>query len=116
MRGVVALLVVASVTGCSHHSTASPRSVAEVKRAFAGHGITLSGAGARPMRLPYVALFGTSGALSINVEVYRPPVPRRRVLLFLGSGPRHSLSARNVEVTWTGADSPRARAAVDELR
>ncbi len=116
MRGRFGLALVACLVGCAHSSTAAPRSVSDVKRAFAHHGIKLSEDGAGVLHLPYRALSGQSAGVTLNVDVYPANAHRGRVVLFLGNGPPHFAAARNVELSWTGADNSAARAAMDDLR
>jgi hypothetical protein len=100
------------VAGCGGRAApkpAEPRTPAEVKRAFANHGIRLLLV--QPtigVRVRYTALFGQSGSLSVGVRVYAQ-VRRER------SAPGIR-SVRNVVATWQGADSPSVEAAMDELR
>jgi hypothetical protein len=111
VRFIVAAAVLALV-GCGGHAAPkapAPRTPAEVKRAFADHGIPLvlvkPAAG---VRLRYTALFGQSGSLSVGVRVLRRVRAERSA-----PGLR---SVRNVVATWQGADSPSVEAAMDELR
>ena len=110
MRVIIAAAVVAGLVGCGGHNVVQPRSVADVKRAFARHDIHLvrvqPSVGA-PLR--YTALFGQSGSLSISVQVYS-------TLRHPKAHAAHVLGARNVLVEWQGADDPSVEAAVDELR
>jgi hypothetical protein len=115
-RLIVGAVMVSSVIGCgSKNAEQPPRSVAEVKRAFAHHGIAL--VRFEPSigpRVPYAGLFGESGSLSVSVQVYQQG--RGGKALRQSAGRPHMLRARNVLVTWQGADSPSVEAAVDELR
>ena len=110
-RVVLGVVLCSSVVGCGSHDTKQvPRTVAEVQRAFAHHRIPLIRV--EPSLGPhirYTALYGQSGSLAVSVRVY-PQVRAERSL------PTNTLAARNVVVTWQGADSPSVEAAVDELR
>ena len=103
---------VLALAGCGGHATpavAAPRTPAEVKRAFAEHGIRLLDV--KPtvgVRVRYTALFGQSGSLSVGVRVYPRLRPEKSA-----PGVR---SVRNVVATWQGADSPSVEAAMDALR
>jgi hypothetical protein len=115
-RLIVGAVMVSSVIGCGgKNAEQPPRSVAEVKRAFAHHGIRL--VRFEPSigpRVPYAGLFGESGSLSVSVQVYEQGSGGKA--LRQSAGRPHMLRARNVLVTWQGADSPSVEAAVDELR
>lgn len=111
-RFVLTAIVVAGLVGCGGHGApkvVAPRTPAEVKRAFADHGIRLllvqPTAG---VRVRFKALFGQSGSLSVSVRVFRRVRAERSA-----PGVR---SVRNVLATWQGADSPSVDAAMDELR
>jgi hypothetical protein len=108
----MAVVVVGLLVGCGGHTApkvVEPRTPAEVKRAFADHGIPLvfvkPSAG---VRLRYTALFGQSGSLSVGVRVYARIRAERSA-----PGVR---SVRNVVATWQGADSRSVETAMDELR
>jgi hypothetical protein len=110
-RLIVGVILVSSLIGCGGQKAEQhPRTVAEVQRAFAHHRIPL--VRIEPslgVRVRYTALFGQSGSLAVSVRVYSQVRPERSL-------PAHTLAARNVLVTWQGADSPSVEAAVDELR
>ena len=103
---------VLALAGCGGHAaprTVAPRSVGEVERAFAAHGIRLQPvqpAVGAPLR--YGVLFGQSGTLSVSVRVYSK-------LRAEHSAPG-TRSVRNVVATWQGADRPSVEAAMDALR
>jgi hypothetical protein len=112
VRVLVAAAVLACLAGCGGHARPAalpPRSVTEVQRAFARHGIHLLRvqAAAGP-QLKRPVLFGQSGSLSVSVQVYRRVRPGRSA-----PGVR---SVRNVLATWQGADSRSVEAAMDALR
>jgi hypothetical protein len=107
VRVLLAAAVVAVLAGCGGHP--SPRSVAEVQRAFDRQGIHLERVqttAGRPLEHP--VLFGQSGSLSVNVQVFPRVRPGR-------SGPG-VLGVRNVLATWQGADNRSVEAAMDALR
>jgi ABC-type nitrate/sulfonate/bicarbonate transport system substrate-binding protein len=111
VRLILATAVLALV-GCGGHAAPkapAPRTAAEVKRAFADHGIRLllvkPTAG---VRVRFTALFGQSGSLSVGVRVLRRVRAERSA-----PGIR---SVRNVVATWQGADSPSVEASMDALR
>ena len=110
--GAAAGLSAIGLVGCGGRDVAQverPRTVADVERAFADHGIPLvlvhPSAG---VRVRYTPLFGQSGSLSVGVRVYARVRAERSE-----PGVR---SVRNVVATWQGADSPSVEAAMDELR
>lgn len=111
IRLTVAAAVLALV-GCGGHAApkvVAPRTPAEVRRAFADHGIRLLPVETTVgVRVQYTALFGQSGSLSVGIRVYPHVRPERSA-----PGVR---SVRNVVATWQGADSPSVEAAMDELR
>jgi hypothetical protein len=112
VRVVIAAIVGASLVGCGGHAApkvVAPRTPAEVKQAFADHGIRLllvePTAG---VRVRFTALFGQSGSLSVGVRVFARVRADRSAPGVRG--------VRNVLATWQGADSPSVDAAMDELR
>jgi hypothetical protein len=113
VRLIVAAAVLALV-GCGGHAAPKvpePRTPADVKRAFADHGIRLRRVVVQPtagVRVRYMALFGQSGSLSVSVQVFRRVRAERSA-----PGVR---SVRNVLATWQGADSRSVEAAMDALR
>lgn len=111
IRLTVAAAVLALV-GCGGHAApkvVAPRTPAEVRRAFADHGIRLLPVETTVgVRVQYTALFGQSGSLSVGIRVYPHVRPERSA-----PGVR---SVRNVVATWQGADSPSVEAAMDALR
>lgn len=90
--------------------------MAEVKAAFAHHGIRLAGdAVGMTHGVRDTEVVGTIGDLDINVEIYRTATRYYSVLL-VGNGKTHTVVAHNVFAAWKGHDSPAVRAAMKELR
>jgi hypothetical protein len=126
-RVAVAVVLLLGAVGCGGHAANKSaaativrsrelRSVADVKAAFAHHGIRLVGAAAGATgNVRDTEMFGTIGDLHINVDVYRK-VPRYYSVLLGGSGKTHSVVSRNVVAAWRGHDSRSVRAAMKKLR
>jgi hypothetical protein len=91
------------------------RSVAEVRRTFAKHGIELSREPFHQQQLRCVALSGDVHGAEINVAVDRS-IDARKVSLVLGGGTPHVVTARNVSASWTGRDLPAVETAMKQLR
>lgn len=117
---VIGSLLTLGVVGCGGTAhAAQKRTAAEVRQAFARHGVKLERA--TPL-IPYgtharaaAEFMGTDGELSVAVTVYRATSSKRGALL-LGSGAPHLVVARNVVAAWTGHDSRRIEAAMTDLR
>jgi hypothetical protein len=124
-RVAVAVVVLVGFIGCGGRAakraataTVRPnelRSVAEVKAAFAHHGIRLAGGGVGITGgVRDTEMHGTAGDLDVEVDVYRT-VPRYYSVLLGGSGRTHTVVARNIVAAWRGHDSPSVRVAMKEL-
>lgn len=125
-RLTAVILIVVSLAGCGGHNvnstranaTKAPWSVADVKRVFRQHGITLSVA---PPPIPhnesFASLSGMARGHVLDVAVY-PKAGHNYVVIVgvVGSGKPHAARARNVTVSWAGVELPAVRAAINQLR